>query len=463
MLLLLADVGTALSLIGSEVSLPAPPLPRPKGNSHHPELPLATSQKVICKLQCIEYIFLSILYKTNYYFEVLYFVASGVMGSTATIHAPPACSEAPAAAAAAAGSCRGEAQKEEKGTPYNRMLVFAERVRSLKERISTGSEQSRTGLHEDQNRTASCASATDSLDEAYQNSSYCYGDPYEGEWKNGMRHGHGVYRYGSAGSEDADVYEGEWRCDMRHAYGTYTSHTGEIYSGAWAHDDRNGEGICRMPDDSVYSGAWESNARHGVGRTVFANGDVHAGGYAHDRMHGPGVWACAGGGLVFEGDFDRGRQAGLGTITYPDGGVYEGGVRRHLRHGAGVYTCKEGVVCRGEWAEGQWVYGSGIQCHVCESRAQSTHAHAHARPKRLHSKARPPPAPAAPPPARPGSPDTKDTVFAGESVVGSTSCDDDSDLGNAEGSDAVSKVVAAERALPLPSRPLPPMRGTCVY
>ncbi|RYY84830.1 hypothetical protein EON63_08540 [archaeon] len=41
------------------------------------------------------------------------------------------------------------------------------------------------------------------------------GDKYVGDWKDGRRHGLGVYYY-----NDGDRYEGEWRNDERHGRGT---------------------------------------------------------------------------------------------------------------------------------------------------------------------------------------------------------------------------------------------------
>jgi hypothetical protein len=47
---------------------------------------------------------------------------------------------------------------------------------------------------------------------------------YEGEWKEGYKHGFGIFR-----SHDGDVYEGQWRYDCRHNAGKQTTANGDWY------------------------------------------------------------------------------------------------------------------------------------------------------------------------------------------------------------------------------------------
>lgn len=48
---------------------------------------------------------------------------------------------------------------------------------------------------------------------------YSNGDLYEGAFKDGQRHGHGIYRQGQHASMAASVYIGEWVSDKKHGYG----------------------------------------------------------------------------------------------------------------------------------------------------------------------------------------------------------------------------------------------------
>ena len=54
---------------------------------------------------------------------------------------------------------------------------------------------------------------------------------YEGEWRNGKKHGQGTYTWA-----DGARYEGEWAYGRAHGYGTYTTVSGKRYTGEW----RNG-------------------------------------------------------------------------------------------------------------------------------------------------------------------------------------------------------------------------------
>lgn len=59
---------------------------------------------------------------------------------------------------------------------------------------------------------------------------------YEGEWKNNMKHGYGVYIY-----PNGDKYEGQWYNGSRHGIGTY-AHMAEdcSFHGTWNQGQRMG-------------------------------------------------------------------------------------------------------------------------------------------------------------------------------------------------------------------------------
>lgn len=80
------------------------------------------------------------------------------------------------------------------------------------------------------------------------------GDEYSGDWKDGKRHGHGVYNYRYVPHfnakrvtlcSDGDRYEGEWRNDERHGRGTMVynvsnSNVQEKYEGEWVDGKMHG-------------------------------------------------------------------------------------------------------------------------------------------------------------------------------------------------------------------------------
>lgn len=48
---------------------------------------------------------------------------------------------------------------------------------------------------------------------------YSNGDVYDGHFKEGQRHGHGLYHYGGPSPRSTSIYIGEWAEDNRHGYG----------------------------------------------------------------------------------------------------------------------------------------------------------------------------------------------------------------------------------------------------
>ena len=89
------------------------------------------------------------------------------------------------------------------------------------------------------------------------------GSVYEGEVKNGLRHGTGTYKCGTCPS----LYMGEWVNGMRHGKGVlYFDHGYETYyDGEWKHGIKDGYGVHKYKSGNVYEGQWSDNKRHGKG------------------------------------------------------------------------------------------------------------------------------------------------------------------------------------------------------
>ena len=66
---------------------------------------------------------------------------------------------------------------------------------------------------------------------------YKDGSVFSGEWRDGRRCGHGVFRWPSG-----DVYDGQWRDHRRNGRGTYRWPDGRRYEGGYRDDQRSGEG-----------------------------------------------------------------------------------------------------------------------------------------------------------------------------------------------------------------------------
>jgi len=112
--------------------------------------------------------------------------------------------------------------------------------------------------------------------------------------------GYGTYVY----STDGDKYVGEFRDGHRHGEGIYYWHNGTKYIGNYSYDNRNGYGIYIYESGSVYIGESEDGERSGQGTYIFGNEQNK--------------------GEKYVGEYKNGKRNGQGTFTYTDGTIKEG-------------------------------------------------------------------------------------------------------------------------------------------
>ena len=62
---------------------------------------------------------------------------------------------------------------------------------------------------------------------------------------------------------DGDVYQGDMKDGKRHGWGIYTFHGGDVYEGQFRNNLRHGKGTMRYYDLVEYRGTWRNNLRHG--------------------------------------------------------------------------------------------------------------------------------------------------------------------------------------------------------
>jgi hypothetical protein len=90
---------------------------------------------------------------------------------------------------------------------------------------------------------------------------------YNGEWKNGKRHGRGVIKYDTTGQ---NCYEGEWREGKRHGDGMIFYASGNKFAGKWENDKQEGYGIMYWFDrGEIYKGEWKQGVQSGQGEHVW--------------------------------------------------------------------------------------------------------------------------------------------------------------------------------------------------
>lgn len=191
------------------------------------------------------------------------------------------------------------------------------------------------------------------------------GDSYEGQWIADTFEGTGVYKWGKnrtqTSQQGGDVrrYEGEWKKGLRWGHGTMHGVNGHKYIGAWENDETCGLGRCVWIDGREYYGEWKGNRQHGKGKMTWPDGEMYDGEWREGNFHGRGmhVWPD---GRKYEGEMrvstlrnpslsdssssylyfhkKEGMRWGIGCMFYADGDAYKGSWRDDESHGKGTYT-----------------------------------------------------------------------------------------------------------------------------
>jgi hypothetical protein len=181
---------------------------------------------------------------------------------------------------------------------------------------------------------------------------------YEGEWRDGMKHGKGVLR-----RPDGTLKTGIWEDDRFFSAVTEQEHSRSdvpfrngLYMGRIENGVPHGHG-CFTCDDYSYEGEWHHGARHGEG-TLRTTKTVYCGTWANDKRHGEGVETATYReySSTYEGSWKDDLKHGHGTLTTSNGNTYEGGWKDGKRHGHGkevstMYGVKTSYI--GEWRNNQ--------------------------------------------------------------------------------------------------------------
>ena len=93
---------------------------------------------------------------------------------------------------------------------------------------------------------------------------YDNGDIYEGEIKDGKRHGYGIFKRG----DELFSFEGEFKDDKRNGFGIEEYINGDIFEGVFIDDIRNGYGIERYNDGDIFEGEFKDYKKSGFGIEV---------------------------------------------------------------------------------------------------------------------------------------------------------------------------------------------------
>lgn len=206
--------------------------------------------------------------------------------------------------------------------------------------------------------------------------------------RRGRREGQGALRFDGSCSS----YEGEWRRGLRHGHGrvvfpeSRASRPATTKSGAEG-QLRGGGGADPAVGTGHYEGCWKDDLRHGQGTIVYPTGSKYVGEWHCGDKQGHGRMEWAGTGQVYEGEWDKGLPTGWGTLLYgkpqgqaaPGGGggkvggvsrsgagegwgsefrdhlgqqnCYVGQFRNGMRHGVGTFYYSTGAHYSGDWVE----------------------------------------------------------------------------------------------------------------
>lgn len=174
---------------------------------------------------------------------------------------------------------------------------------------------------------------------------YANGDKYEGEFKTDVKHGKGAFTYHSG-----DKHIGEFKDGVKHGRGSFIFHNGDRYAGEFRDDMINGKGTMLYKKGNKYTGDFASGLKHGNGTLIFSNGDKFEGEFKDDLRHGRGVYLWADG-AKYIGDFRQSRMHGEGRYVYPGGEEYVGSFREGKKHGEGVSVYPDGRKFKGLWED----------------------------------------------------------------------------------------------------------------
>ncbi|XP_033642211.1 MORN repeat-containing protein 1-like isoform X1 [Asterias rubens] len=170
---------------------------------------------------------------------------------------------------------------------------------------------------------------------------------YEGDWKEGKKHGHGKLVMA-----DGSYYEGEFIHGEIEGHGYRKWSSGVTYSGQFSDGEMNGHGVMTYSDGTVYEGEFLSNKREGHGILKQSDGAVYEGSFHNDKKHGEGSQKYLNGDLYI-GDWIQGARQGSGELRCATSTIYDGQWRNDLYNGEGTMIHCSGVTYEGMWINGR--------------------------------------------------------------------------------------------------------------
>lgn len=192
---------------------------------------------------------------------------------------------------------------------------------------------------------------------------------YDGEFKDGLKHGKGVYiwengdRYEGDFAEDrpngkgkyefanGDSYEGEVKAGVVEGRGIYVTKSGDRIEGNFVAGRANGPGIYRFASGDRYEGEMVDGSPQGKGRYYTKNGDRIEAPFVAGKAQGKGVYHFSNKDR-YEGELRDGAITGAGVYIYASGQKYEGEMQNGQPQGKGTFWFSDGSRFEGVFANG---------------------------------------------------------------------------------------------------------------
>ncbi|XP_027711203.1 MORN repeat-containing protein 1 [Vombatus ursinus] len=162
--------------------------------------------------------------------------------------------------------------------------------------------------------------------------------PYQGSMRRMVRDGYGHYLYQNTFFR----YEGEWKDGKKH---------GNTYSGQFVLGELQGHGIMKYKDGGKYEGEFSHGVREGHGSLIDKNGQVYKGSFHENKKHGVGQMTFNNGDK-YEGDWILDQRQGHGVLHSADGSTYKGQWRNGVFNGQGLMIHCSGTIYDGLWING---------------------------------------------------------------------------------------------------------------
>jgi hypothetical protein len=161
------------------------------------------------------------------------------------------------------------------------------------------------------------------------------GNVYTGQWRNGVREGHGVMKY-----TNGDVFEGSFEDDQKHGPGKYVPHKGVSLEGVWANDVHQPD----MQTDDVMKPSLVQLIQESTPSDTILDQPQSS---ARESPRTAAVLVEPEPGDSYEGDLVDGKKEGHGKLISQDGTVYVGNFVNDMKHGSGVLVYSSGVKYEG--------------------------------------------------------------------------------------------------------------------